>query len=279
MFALTTARASQQAGPGALPVRASAVSANAALASDEPQLQAMATILDLVTWLAPMHLALFYTVNEDGEKYARDPIVAKTSGEIGFTLDEALDTYVEHYGPRDPFAPCRLPDENMTIATLRDVPGARWYAQTLAERFEILPTASLYFREEGQIVAGLSLGRRLRAPRLSASELIMLERCHPWFEFFYSLALRQKMVSVPYTFDRRFTSREREVLSAMTAPKSYEEIALQLEISSTTLKTHVKHVLRKLGARNRAEAVAMVMQAHEPPGARRPPIGGVVGSD
>jgi DNA-binding NarL/FixJ family response regulator len=34
------------------------------------------------------------------------------------------------------------------------------------------------------------------------------------------------------------------------------EIALTLFVAETTIKTHVRHILRKLGARNRTEAVA-----------------------
>jgi DNA-binding NarL/FixJ family response regulator len=38
------------------------------------------------------------------------------------------------------------------------------------------------------------------------------------------------------------------------------QIAAELVLSEATVKTHVKHVLRKLGARHRAEAVALFLR-------------------
>ncbi|MGI9161751.1 MAG: LuxR C-terminal-related transcriptional regulator [Mycobacterium sp.] len=54
--------------------------------------------------------------------------------------------------------------------------------------------------------------------------------------------------------------REIEVLSLMTQGKSNREIATHLVIAEGTVKTHVKNVLRKLKAANRAEAVFRFMR-------------------
>ncbi|HEY2205391.1 MAG TPA: LuxR C-terminal-related transcriptional regulator [Pseudonocardia sp.] len=53
------------------------------------------------------------------------------------------------------------------------------------------------------------------------------------------------------------TRREVEVLRLMSAGHTNGQIARRLVISEGTVKSHVKHVLRKLAARNRAEAVSM----------------------
>ena len=52
------------------------------------------------------------------------------------------------------------------------------------------------------------------------------------------------------------SSRELEVLRLLASGANNTSIAIQLGIAETTVKTHVKHVTRKLGAANRAEAVA-----------------------
>ena len=52
------------------------------------------------------------------------------------------------------------------------------------------------------------------------------------------------------------TPREWEVIDLLHEGKSTEEIAAALVLSSETVRSHVKHILRKLDARSREEAVA-----------------------
>jgi DNA-binding NarL/FixJ family response regulator len=57
------------------------------------------------------------------------------------------------------------------------------------------------------------------------------------------------------------TAREQEVLQVMTRGLPAEEAATRLGISPATLRTHLKHAMAKLGARNRVEAVVFALQA------------------
>jgi LuxR family maltose regulon positive regulatory protein len=52
------------------------------------------------------------------------------------------------------------------------------------------------------------------------------------------------------------TDRELEVLGLLAAGRSNQRIAEELVVSLDTVKKHVSHVLSKLGAANRTEAVA-----------------------
>jgi DNA-binding CsgD family transcriptional regulator len=56
------------------------------------------------------------------------------------------------------------------------------------------------------------------------------------------------------------SAREREVLELMAAGATNARIATLLVISQGTVKSHVKQILRKLRASNRAEAVARFLQ-------------------
>ena len=56
------------------------------------------------------------------------------------------------------------------------------------------------------------------------------------------------------------TRREREVLELITSGATNLRIAEQLVLAEGTVKSHVKHILRKLRAGNRAEAVARYLQ-------------------
>jgi PAS domain S-box-containing protein len=59
------------------------------------------------------------------------------------------------------------------------------------------------------------------------------------------------------------TPREREVLGHVALGASTLDIADRLVISTETARTHVKHAMEKLGARNRAHAVAIALRSDE----------------
>jgi DNA-binding NarL/FixJ family response regulator len=59
------------------------------------------------------------------------------------------------------------------------------------------------------------------------------------------------------------TERERQVLACIEQGMSNKQIARQLAISTTTVRTHVSNVLRKLGLENRTQ-LALYARDHKP---------------
>jgi DNA-binding NarL/FixJ family response regulator len=57
------------------------------------------------------------------------------------------------------------------------------------------------------------------------------------------------------------TEREREVLLLIARGLSNQELAEQLFIADNTVKTHVKRIFTKLGARDRAQAIVMAYES------------------
>jgi ATP/maltotriose-dependent transcriptional regulator MalT len=60
------------------------------------------------------------------------------------------------------------------------------------------------------------------------------------------------------------TRRERDVLGLLCAGKTNREIAQSLFLSESTVKVHVRHVLRKIGARTRTEAAIYALKKRQP---------------
>ena len=63
----------------------------------------------------------------------------------------------------------------------------------------------------------------------------------------------------PKEFDE-LTTREQEVFRLIANGLSNTEIARQLYISDTTVKTHITHILQKLNLRDRVQAVVLAYQ-------------------
>jgi two-component system, NarL family, nitrate/nitrite response regulator NarL len=74
-----------------------------------------------------------------------------------------------------------------------------------------------------------------------------LRDAHPW------RARRDLLITL--------TEREREVIEAILAGGTTTGIALELGISPTTVRTHVKNILRKLGVHSTIEAVGVAWRA------------------
>jgi len=72
--------------------------------------------------------------------------------------------------------------------------------------------------------------------------------------------MRAVTVDSSHISDFGLSPREMEVLACLAEGKTTHQISAELFISGNTVKTHVRHILEKLEAANRAEAVSKAMQ-------------------
>lgn len=73
-------------------------------------------------------------------------------------------------------------------------------------------------------------------------------------------ALSEPAAPVRGAPDSGLTARETEVLRLIARGRSNREIARELVVSEATVKTHINHLLAKIGARDRAQAVTYAYQ-------------------
>ena len=69
--------------------------------------------------------------------------------------------------------------------------------------------------------------------------------------------------SVENAITGRLSKRELEVLALLGTGASNAHIAARLVIAEDTAKSHVKRILRKLGAANRVEAATIWLKAQQ----------------
>jgi DNA-binding CsgD family transcriptional regulator len=69
-----------------------------------------------------------------------------------------------------------------------------------------------------------------------------------------------QVISLPLVRELEPTAREIEVLQLVAAGLTNREIGQRLFLAEETVKSHMRHVLRKLDAQSRAHAVAIGFQ-------------------
>ena len=105
-----------------------------------------------------------------------------------------------------------------------------------------VPAETLF--EAVRVIAG---GEALLAPTITRRLIAEFARMRP-------RQVRPEALSA-------LTPRETEILGLVAEGLSNHEIAVRLVLSDETVKTHVSHVLRKLGLRDRAQAVVVAYES------------------
>jgi DNA-binding CsgD family transcriptional regulator len=72
--------------------------------------------------------------------------------------------------------------------------------------------------------------------------------------------VRQPMEPIGLAPEPRLTARQRQILGLLASGLSMSEIASELTLSTETVRSHLRSVLRELNAHTRVEAIAMAQR-------------------
>ena len=120
------------------------------------------------------------------------------------------------------------------------------------------------FNEEGRVQSVLRAGAiSYLLKDISADELANAIRAAHAGRSTLSPAAAQALIHTtvkPSALGYDLTAREREVLALMVAGLNNSDIAAELGVSSSTIKSHVSRILAKFGVAGRTEAVALAVR-------------------
>lgn len=157
---------------------------------------------------------------------------------------------------------CRMPLQSADAQDLRHALAALGYGEVMVhgvhrpgrpeelESFFLFTQSHMPFCDADQLALDMLLPcLHVAYQRVCATERQLVANRNPMS---YSTGQPQPRVAP-------ITEREREILLWVRDGMSNQQISEQLGISALTVKNHVQKILRKLGAANRAQAVAKAM--------------------
>ena len=191
-----------------------------------------------------------------------------------FDAAEGIEVVGEAGDGREAIYLCRYRQPDLVLMDVRmpDLDGIAATRELLALHPELRVMVLTTFEQDDYIFGALAAGASgFLLKRTPPEELLAAVRTVAAGDSLLSPSVTSRVISrmagAPAPDPERerrleeLTRREREVLVLIARGRSNGEIAAELVIEESTVKTHVKRVLRKLGARDRVQAVIFAYEA------------------
>lgn len=121
---------------------------------------------------------------------------------------------------------------------------------------------NLYAWHQGRNLGDMRIWRDRRRENFTQDELRLLDMLQPAFVTALARAQGRKNTDAPTMnmLSQRLTTREQETARLVMLGLADKEIARKLDISTTTVRTHLDNAFRKVGVGNRAALVHKLSQ-------------------
>ncbi|EOF5434229.1 response regulator transcription factor [Salmonella enterica] len=197
--------------------------------------------LQSIAQLIPLSSAVFYRVNA----------YLKPEGYVLHNISNSThQQYLEHFQPLDPLSPSRFGQQVITVATM--TPGIcarhRHYYHEFMLPNHVCDMIEIFIRRGHRIIAGISLMRDIP---FSSEERLRAQAVQPLLGLAIHDSLQEdnNLTSI-------LTAKEREIVGMVCEGASNKLIARQLNISLSTVKTHLRNIFAKTEVINRTELVS-----------------------
>ena len=166
----------------------------------------------------------------------------------------------------DPLHPSNFEDKDTVIVTNSMLmTDFAWQRTDFFKRFfkpyGYFHNADVFFRQEGRIIAVLTLLRRDPIAFFTDKETQLLTKMHSFIQYSLSNVYLPKRVhdrtSLATTFD--FTARELDVVELALTGVSNKVLVKQLRVSMPTLRTHMQNIYAKTGVHSNSELISKLM--------------------
>lgn len=182
-------------------------------------------------------------------------------GNLSVTL---VDQYLSKMQRYDPLSMLNHQDRSLKMRVLSEQVVPEQYADFI-KKYQFGDNIELYFNHEHSPVRGISLIRSNKQGRFLAQDITTLNSLYQLADFCMQQNFQstfQSNMAVNSTFLQSFQLKKKqsEVLYLMSQGKDNQQIAQQLFISLSTVKTHIQHIFQKLEVQNRAQLLSKLLQ-------------------
>lgn len=181
--------------------------------------------------------------------------------------DDNLETYEAYYQFHDPIThrlrQCREPTRVTQVLAQRELVKTEFFNDFLW-RDGLYWGVNLYACVDGESTADMRIWRGRRGENFDDADLALLKMITPAYGAALRRCRQQALFECPAqgigpdAIDDKLTAREAEIVRLAASGLPDKEIARRLQISFTTVRTHLEHAFRKLDVANRVQLAALV---------------------